>query len=70
MKRVKTNRLDSCRTRAAALAGLMDLLMSDIADNPPEDFTEEDIARHREAARKARESRNELLGLTEKGENI
>lgn len=52
---------------AASVAGLMESLMSDLADNPPEGFTEEDIARHKEAARDARKRRNKLLGLTEKG---
>lgn len=64
---VKSNNHDSFRLMSAAVAGLMESLMSDLADNPPEDFTEEDIFRHKEAARKARESRNKLLGLTEKG---
>lgn len=67
MKEKETYRRHSDRLMGAALAGIMELLMLDIADNPPEDFTEEDIARHREAARKARESHNKLLGLTEKG---
>ncbi len=60
-------RRDTCRAQAIAVTGLIELLMSDLADNPPEDFTEEDIARHREVARKARENRNELMGLSEKG---
>lgn len=67
MKEKETYRRHSDRLMGAALAGIMELLMLDLADNPPEDFTEEDIARHREAARKARESHNKLLGLTEKG---
>lgn len=67
MKEKENYRRHSDRLMGAALAGIMELLMLDIADNPPEDFTDEDIARHREVARKARESRDKLLGLAEKG---
>ena len=70
MKGEETYRRHSDRLKSAALAGIMELLMSDLADNPPEDFTEEDIARHREAARRARESHNKLLRLTEKGGSL
>lgn len=67
MKGKENNSLNTCRMRAAAIAGLTELLMSDLANNPPEDFTEEEVAKHREVAQKAHENRNQLLELSEKG---
>lgn len=63
MKDIFNRRAAEHRIMAAAVAGLMESLMSDLADNPPEDFTEEDIARHREVAQTAKEHRNRLIGL-------
>lgn len=50
-----------------AIAGLIESLMSDLANNPPEGSTPEEMVRHREAAMKAHESRERLMGLSEKG---
>ena len=57
----------SHRIAAAAIAGIAELMLSDLADNPPADFTEKEIAQHREAAQRARKNRQELMELSRKG---
>lgn len=67
MKEKETHRRDTHRLMSAAIAGLAASLYSDLADNPPADFTEKDIARHREAAKRARKNHQELMELSRKG---
>lgn len=61
MKERFNHRAAEYRLMAIAVAGLMESLMSDLAENPPEDFTEEEIERHRKAAQDAKEQRARLI---------
>lgn len=54
---------------AATIAGLAELLMSDLAGNQPKDSPEEEISQLQDAARRAHVSQLKFMGLMKKKED-